>query len=364
MKNLNEILNEGIFDSDLVSSTSGLVGGWCEDYIYDRYYRQKGIPAYVIDEKHKTIIVQNDYTIELGIDAKNSPFYGFVTGYKFVNKKGKPLTRLFLNGDICGLDNIPDNIDEIHISPNPKTFDVKPQVLKDISSQLKRVKLIEFFRDYHTDEIKFKNLDLTDLKTVISNSLVIGSLEKTGFIKFNPDLKTNIIQFGYDTLGSKWNPTGAYVENLPIFKTITFKSGDFEHVKLMIEGLKDKGKSNFNNIKVNGGDLSDVEKETIKSLLNGQETEYKGHADLFNKLKTINSVINDKDGSKDRFGTPLEVGDIVLVCDSTNSKYPSFLDVYKGGTKGGRIRTEIQMMIPPRNVIKLNNPKILDLLKQ
>lgn len=202
-------------------------------------------------------------------------------------------------------------------------------------------------------------LDLSKL-TIPIDKLYIGGIKQGSQVKFNVDEKVGILQFGHGTM-YKDNPV-KFV-NLPIVKTLSFKSADFVLIKNMIEGLDDKGKSDFKSVVITCKDLNIDEKQLIKSMLCGEESDFKGFGDILKKIEFINSKVNNKDATRDRFGEFLQVGDIVLVADSTNPRWPSTLDIYKGATPGGRIRTQNYMQLSPRNVIKLNNKNILDLLK-
>ena len=353
MKNLLE----SIFDDDLTAKELDIIDDWCDTFIRDPFYKYGN---YKIDYHLKTVIMQSTWWSKLDIDASNSEFNGFPPKWNFINLKGEQIKEISLKGNIKGLRNLPSYIESIYIRPNPKTKTVEPQVLKDISSSSKKYKMISFL---YADNVKFNKLDLSDLNVTITNSLQVSGFENGATVKFNPNLKTNILQFGYYSVGNGYNDVNIDVENLPIFKTISFKAGDFDHVKAMIDGISDFGKSNFNSIVVNGSELSKEEKEAVKNILKKEESEFVSSGEILKKIAAINSVKNDKDGTKDRFGCPLNYGDVVLVCESSIPSYPSFLDVYKGCSQNGRIRTDKQKMVPPRNVIKLNNPKILELLK-
>ena len=351
MRNLNEILNEGIFDKNVAGREDDLIRGWLDRYnIKPTNISEMSIE---VDEKSKTIKFTdskypNRELDELSIFGDNQPFEGFIPGWKFVNKDGKDMSSWKLHGHIKSLKDAP--IMDIISVYTDAVIDFT--VYKDISSQFKKLKEMYF---YSGSNGQFDNLDLTELKTQV-RLLYIGNVVDGGIVKFNPDLKVETLQIGYGAID-------ASVKNLPIVKTLSFKAADFDSIRKMIEGLEDTGKSNFKSVVISCRDCNNEEKEAIKALLQGQDTEFAGYGTLLKKIEEINKVSNDSDSTKDRFGEPLSPGDIVLVADTANPKYPSSLDIYKGSTSGGRIRTEKRMQIPPRNVIKFNNPKILGLLK-
>lgn len=351
MRNLNEILNEGIFDKNVGGREDDLIRGWLERYNIN----PTGVSelSIEVDEKSKTIKFSdskypNRVLNELSIFGDNQPFEGFIPGWKFVNKDGKDVSSWKLHGRIKSLKDAPA-MDIISVYTDAV---IDPTVYKDISSQFKKLKEMYF---YSGNRGYFNNLDLAELKTQV-RLLYIGDVTDGGIIRFNPDLKVETLQIGYGAID-------ASVKNLPIVKTLSFKAADFSSIRKMIEGLEDNGKSNFKSVVISCRDCNNEEKEAIKALLQGQDTGFAGYGEILKKIEVINKVVNDKDGSKDRFGENLVPGDVVLVADTANPKWPSILDIYKGATSGGRVRTETRMQVPPRNIIKINNPKILDLLK-
>jgi hypothetical protein len=353
MRNLNEILNESIFDKNVAGGEDSLMKEWLD---------ARGIkptdasgPSVEIDEKNKTIkfIDTKWSTREVGgisITGGKQAFDGFIPGWRFIDVNGKDIVSWEIHGKIKGFKGAPAME---NISIYADDADIDSNVYKDISSQFKKLKEVYFYS--RTSINTFSSLDLSELKTQI-RLLYIGNVADGGIVKFNPDLKVETLQIGYGAID-------ASVKNLPIVKTLSFKSADFESIRKMIEGLEDKGKSNFKSVVISCRDCNNEEKEAIKSLLQGQDTGFVGFGDLVKKLKVLNSNQNLDDPTKDLFGCPLQAGDVVLVADAANPKWPSILDVYKGATSGGRVRTETRMQVPPRNIIKINNPKILELIK-
>ena len=357
MKNLNELLNEGIFDKDLATNDeSVIVQGWCETFLRSSMYRRDVEAIDYIDHKNKTVHLKL-YNESILINADSQPFTGF-PGYNFVNGRGKEIMAIQFAGDIRSVDNIPKSVTCINFYADGTKID--DDVWKGLNKQFKKIKELEFYsHDLNNPNAMWKGLDLSKL-TVPVDKMYIGNIRRNYAITFNVDEKIGILQFGYDSI---YKDNYGKVVNLPIVKTLSFKSADFESVKEMIEGLEDKGKSNFKSIIVNCKDLNAEEKQAVKDMLAGEETSFKGFGDVLKKIESINSVVNDKDATKDRFGEPLQVGDLVFVAESSNPQWPTKLDIYKGGTSGGRIRTEYNRMVPPRNVIKINNSKILGLIK-
>lgn len=351
MRNLNEILNEGIFDKNIAGREDDLIRGWLDRYnIKPTNISEASIE---VDEKSKTIIFSdskypNRELDELSIFADKQPFEGFIPGWKFVDKNGEDMSSWKLHGHIKSLKGAPV-MDIISVYTDAV---IDPTVYKDISSQFKKLKEMYF---YSGSNGQFDNLDLTELKTQV-RLLYIGNVVDGGVVKFNPDLKVETLQIGYGAID-------ASVKNLPIVKTLSFKAADFGSIRKMIEGLEDAGKSNFKSVVISCRDCNNEEKEAIKALLQGQDTGFAGFGDLIKKLKVLNSNQNLDDPTKDLFGCPLTMGDVVLIADTANPKYPSILDIYKGVTSGGRIRTETRMQVPPRNIIKINNPDILKLFR-
>ena len=351
MRNLNEILNEGIFDKNVAGKEDDLIRGWL-----DRYNIKPTNSSEVsidVDEKSKTIKFSdskypNRDLNELSIFGDKQPFEGFIPGWKFVNKDGEDVSSWKLHGHIKSLKGAPV-MDIISIYTDAV---IDPSVYKDISSQFKKLKEMYF---YSGSNGSFDSLDLTELKTQV-RLLYIGDVVNGGIVKFNSDLKVETLQIGYGAID-------ASIKNLPIVKTLSFKAADFSSIRKMIEGLEDTGKSNFKSVVISCRDCNNEEKEAIKSLLQGQDTGFAGFGDLIKKLKGLNSNQNLDDPTKDLFGCPLQVGDVVLIADTSNPKWPSILDIYKGATSGGRVRTETRMQVPPRNIIKINNPKLLELVK-
>ena len=352
MRNLNEILTEGIFDRNVTGREDDLIRGWVERYnIKPTNASEVTID---VDEKSKTIKFSDSKypdlrdIDELSIFGDKQPFEGFIPGWRFVNKEGKDILTWKLHGYIKSLKGTPA-MDIISVYTDAV---IDPTVYKDISSQFKKLKEMYF---YSGSNGSFDSLDLTELKTQI-RLLYIGDVKNGGVVRFNPDLKVETLQIGY-----RIEP--ASIKNLPIIKTLSFKDEDFDSIRKMIEGLEDKGKSNFKSIVISCRYCSNEEKEALKTLLQGQDAGFAGFGDLVKKLKVLNSNQNFDDPTKDLFGCPLTIGDVVLIADTANPKYPSILDVYKGVTSGGRVRTETRMQVPPRNIIKINNPDILKLSK-
>lgn len=351
MRNLNEILNEGIFDRNVTGGEDDLIRGWLERYSIN----PTGVSelSIEVDEKLKTIKFSDskypnrDFD-ELSIFGDKQPFEGFIPDWKFVNNEGKDVSSWQLHGHIKSLKGAPA-MDIISVYTDAV---IDSAVYKDISSQFKKLKEMYF---YSGNNGQFDGLDLTELKTQV-RLLYIGDVKSGGIVKFNPDLKVETLQIGYGAID-------ASVKNLPIVKTLSFKAADFDSIRKMIEGLEDTGKSNFKSMVISCRDCNNEEKEAIKSLLQGQDTGFAGFGDLIKKLKVLNGNQNLDDPTKDLFGCPLQVGDVVLIADTSNPKWPSTLDIYKGATSGGRVRTETRMQVPPRNIIKINNPKLLELVK-
>ena len=356
MKNLNEILTESLFDKDIISNNeSDLVRSWVEMYIRDSY-RDDVVPKFEVDDKKKTITI-SDYVVHVYGD-KNNPFTSFID-YKLLDRDGKVMTTISFRGNIKGAKGFPSYITHVYYyADNKGNNTVNDQWCRDITKYAgPSLNNIDFLSSNRDSADGFKEVDLQNLNLKIDKTLGIHNLLDHAVVNFNPTTKINILQFGYDVLDRS-----VRIEHLPIFKTLSFKTGSFDSIKEFIENVDDKGKSNFSNIKISCKDLDENEKEAVKAMLAGTDAEFSGYGEILKKINKINSVINDKDGSKDRFGEPLTPGDIVIYCCSA-SGWPSRLDIYKGGTGGGRIRTETQSMVPPRNIIKLNNPKLLELLK-
>lgn len=357
MRNLNEILNEGIFDKNVAGREDDLIRGWLDRYnIKPTNCSEVSID---VDEKSKTIKFSdskypNRDTNELSIFGDKQPFEGFIPGWKFVDKDGKDVSSWKLHGHIKSLKDAPA-MDIISVYTDAV---IDPTVYKDITSQVKKLKEMYF---YSGNNGQFDSLDLTELKIQV-RLLYIGDMGPGSVIKFNPDLRVDTLQFGYGCIKNS-NYDGAVVKNLPIVKTLSFKAADFDSIREMIEGLEDTGKSNFKSVVISCRDCNNEEKEAIKALLQGQDTGFSGFGDVIKKIKEINSHQNLDDPTKDLFGCPLNVGDVVLIADTANPRYPSILDVYKGVTSGGRIKTDSRSQVPPRNIIKINNPAILKLLK-
>ena len=352
MRNLNEILTEGIFDKNVTGREDDLIRGWLDRYnIKPTNISEMSIE---VDEKSKTIkFFDSKYPDlrdidELSIFGDKQPFEGFIPGWRFVNKEGKDILTWELHGYIKSLKEAPA-MDIINVYTDAV---IDPTVYKDISSQFKKLKAMYFYSGSNGD---FDGLDLIELKTQV-RLLYIGNVKRGGIVRFNPDLKVETLQIGYDIETTS-------IKNLPMVKTLSFKAADFDSIREMIEGLEDKGKSNFKSIVISCKDCNNEEKEALKILLQGQDTGFAGFGDLIKKLKVLNSNQNLDDPTKDLFGCPLAIGDVVLIADTANPKYPSILDVYKGATSGGRVRTETRMQVPPRNIIKINNPDILKLSK-
>ena len=354
MKNLNEILNEGIFDKDLKTNDEFVVmRGWLDQYNIEPCDTTD--PEIDIDGSSKIIkFIDSSYPkrsiMEISIRADKQAFDGFIPGWRFVDVDGDDITSWKLHGHIKGFKDAPA-MESISVYADDAVIDSK--AYKDISSQFKKLKEMYFYSRATIGT--FNGLDLSELKTHI-RLLYLGNIADGSEVRFNPDLKVETLQFGYGAID-------ASVKNLPIFKTLSFKSADFTSIHNMIDGLEDKGKSNFNSIQITCKDCNNEEKEAIKNLLKGEDTGFVGYGEILKKIEVINKVVNDNDGGKDRFGESLSPGDVVIVADTSSPKWPSFLDIYKGCSGNGRIRTEKRMQLPPRNVIKLNNPKILDLLK-
>ena len=356
MKNLNEILSESIFDDDLTTNNQDtLVKTWADAFFKDWVSSEKSGVDH-IDEASKTIFLKTTGW-DAYVVAKDQPFTGFIDEYKIVNCKNKEITTIYFAGDIRSINNIPKSVNGILFYSDFNTT-IRDNVCEEINKQFKTIKTLEFL---NISQSKWNGLDLTKLTSAVG-LLHIGGSSEDAEIKFNVNQKVGTLQFGYDSIFHNGGKTSKVV-NLPIVKTLSFKSGDFESIRSMIEGLENKGNSNFKSMNISCRDLNAQEKEALKKLLQGEETDFAGYGKILKKIESINSIVNDNDGSKDRFGESLEPGDVVLVADTTNPKWPSFLDIYKGCSSNGRIRTESRMQLPPRNVIKINNPKILDLLK-
>lgn len=357
MKSLKKILNEGIFDNNVVGGEDSLVRSWIEIYNIQTTYSDE--VSIEVDEKSKTIKFSdskypNRHIDELSIFGGKQPFEGFIPGWKFVNIAGEDILLWKFHGHIKSLKKAPA-MSTISVYTDAV---IDPSVYKDISSQFKKLKEMCF---YSGDNSNFDNLDLTELKTQV-RLLYIGDMGPGSIIKFNPDLRVDTLQFGYGCINNS-SYDGAVVKNLPIVKTLSFKAADFSSIRKMIEGLEDTGKSNFKSVVISCRDCNNEEKETLKALLQGQDIGFAGFSDILKKIQNINNHQNLDDPTKDLFGCPLQLGDVVLIADTANPKWPSILGIYKGSTTGGRIKTDSRSQVPPRNIIKINNPKLLELFK-
>jgi hypothetical protein len=350
MKSLQQTIKESIFDKNLASGKEEeLVRGWLETYM--PFHAKEAI----IDTSKNTITVNtignNNQITEINIgpanDSNARPFDGFP--YKIVNKSGKPMKSIRIYGPVASLDGIPDSIEEIKIDAPSNGRLYSDKIFDDINKTFKSLKSMMFVVPYNGAH--WRDLDLSRLKIPVK-TLYIG--ENIGPTTFNPDLNVSTLQIGYNGL--------CQYNNLPtINRVLSFKYGTLEDISKWIGDMKDKGKSNFSKINISCKDLNEEEKNAVKELLMGNQSSFEGYGNLIKKLKQINAVINEKDVTKDRFGEPLSPGDIVICC-SSDPNWPSKLDIYKAPA-GSRIRCQEHSQVPPRNIIKVNNPTILKLLK-
>ena len=353
MKDLKLIL-ESLFDNDLVTKDD-YIEMWCDEHLTNIYGNK---PKYKIDHANKKVIFPNEDFNQswnfLAIFFKNDNKVVF-PDYKFVDKNDRCAKQVNLYGNIDnleGIDKISDSLQNIHFVD----CKVDEKSYKDINKYLKKLNQLYFMM--RESKQLFGDIDLSEL-TIPVHEIYVDDLMSGATITYNVNQKVDIVSFGYKALNIK-------IKSLPIIKTLSFKYGGFEKIKNIVVGIEDKGKSNFDKVAISDRDLTADEKNAIKELLKGESEEDSSvneYVKILKKLDVINHVINTKDATKDRFGEKLNSGDIVLVADSTNPQWPSILDIYKSTTSGGRIRTQYRSQLPPRNVIKLNNPKILELLK-
>ena len=356
MESLTKILREGLFDHDLATKGDA-VAIWCDQHLENMYGNK---PEYEIDHTHKKVIFSNEdfsygwNTFE--VFFKNGDKVWF-PDYKFVDKKDRGAKLVTLYGDIDklnGIDKISDSLQSIFF----KNGRIDTQVYKDINKYFKKLNQIYFVMDAESKGMLFGDIDLSEL-TIPVHEIYIADHKPGATITYNTNQKVDIVSFGYNCSNTK-------IKSLPILKILSFKCGDFECIQNIVNGIEDKGKSDFDKVTISDRGLTVEEKKAIKELLKGDSTSAGGvneYMKTIKKLDIINKTINTEDATKDRFGEKLQLGDVVLIADSANPQWPSTLDIYKGATTGGRIRTQNRSQLPPRNVIKLNNPKILELLK-
>ncbi len=331
MRNLNEILTEGLFDDNVTKDV---------DVTYANYLISfactKGCK---IDEKSKTIIIPQDYgRLQLydSENSKNQHFMGFPSrNWKIVNGQGKEFTALTISCRIDDLINIPDSIKDITIEGswednNKYTQDELDRVLKSCNDAKKLQNLMISCHLPKTDlsnlTLKLQRLSIYTFKKI--NQTVI----------FNPDQKVNVLEIGYN-IGE--------LENLPAdLKQISTKGEGVDLIRIMHN--VNVGNNDISKIIFKGRHVSKQDIETIRLDASGQDaTEEKKRFDKNAKLISTLKV-NDTDPTKDATGRSLKYGDVVYV---TNDSYYPY-DVYVG--VAGKMIKCLNTQSKPKFIIKMD----------
>lgn len=329
MRNLNEILTEGIFDDNTAKDIDIVFVKNLADFI--------GSHECEIDEKTKTIIIPQDYDRLTLYDSENSGnfiFHGFPSKkWKIVNRKGKEFTSLTITCQIDGLINIPDSIKDIVIEgswdDNKKyTQDELNNILDGCNDAKKLQNLII---SCHLPET-----DLSKLSLKLQRLSVYSFKNTKNTVIFNPNQKVNILEIGYNI---------SELKNLPAdLKQISTKDDGQNLIRIMHNA--NIGNNDISKIIFKGRHVSQQDIETIRRDASGQGvTEEKKRFDKNAKLiPTLK--INDTDPTKDATGRSLKYGDIVYV-----TNYSSF-DVYVG--VAGKMIKCLNTQSKPKFIVKMD----------
>ena len=331
MRNLNEILNEGIFDNN---ATKDIDVVFANDLL--KFAR---VEESEIDEKSKTIIIPQDYDCLYLYDSEDPQcptFHGFPSRkWKIVNNRGKEFTSLKISCQIDDLVNIPDSIKDIVLegswdSNKKYTQDELDSFLKGCNDAKKLQTL--------TISCHLPKTDLSNL-TLKLQRIHIFTFEKTDItVVFNPNQKVNVLEIGYNI---------GWLENLPAdLKQISTKDDGQNLVRIMSK--VDVGNNDISKIIFKGRHVSKQDIEAIVRNASGQEeTEEKKRFDKNVKLLPTLKA-NDTDPTKDATGRSLKYGDVVYVINNPNSPF----DVYVG--VAGKMIKCLNSQSKPKFIVKMD----------
>lgn len=333
MRNLNEILNEGIFDNNATKDIDVVFANDLLKFVGMRENESE------IDEKSKTIIIPQDYDSLYLYDSKDPQcptFRGFPSRkWKIVNGQGKEFTSLKISCQIDGIVNIPDSIKDIVLDGS--WDDNKKYTQDELDSFLKGCNDAKKLQTL-TISCHLPKTDLSNL-TLKLQRLSIYTFEKIDLtVVFNPNQKVNVLEIGYNI---KW------LENLPAdLKQISTKDDGQNLIRIMSK--VDVGNNDVSKIIFKGRHISQQDIESIKRSAGGQEdTEEKKRFDK-NKALIYTLKINDSDPTKDAAGRSLKYGDVVYVTNNPNSPF----DVYVG--VAGKMIKCLNTQSKPKFIIKMD----------
>ena len=326
MRNLNEILNEGIFDNNATKDIDVVFANDLLKFV--------GVKESEIDEKSKTIIIPQDYVFLHLYDSKDPQcptFHGFPSRkWKIVNSRGKEFTSLIISCQIDDIINIPDSIKDIVLEGSKYTQDELDSFLKGCNDAKK---LQTLTIGCHLPKTNLSNLTL---KLQRINIFTFEKIDIT--VVFNPNQKVDVLEIGYNI---------GWLENLPAdLKQISTKDDGQNLIRIMSK--VDVGNNDVSKIIFKGRHVSKQDIETIIRNASGQEeTEEKKR---FNKnVKLLPTFkFNDTDPTKDATGRSLKYGDVVYVTNNPNSPF----DVYVG--VAGKMIKCLNCQSKPKFIVKMD----------
>lgn len=330
MRNLNEILNEGIFSDN----TSGDI-----DDVFVNDFVKFVAHKCNIDKHTKTITIDiHGDTMYIGDhEDDNEVFHGFPTKkWKIVNKSGKEFTIINAHSQMDNFINIPDSIKEISFQGSWYKRKYNQNELDNIltaCNDAKRLQTLTISCHLPKTDLSKLSLKLQRLNVYVADSNNIKSS-----VSFNPNQKVSVLEIGYN-IGS--------LENLPAgLKQITARCSGDDLIGIMHN--VDTGNNDISKIVFKGRHISQQDIETIRRDAGGQDaTEEKKHFDKNAKL--ISTLkINDTDPTKDATGRPLKYGDVVYV--TNNSNYPFDIYISAAGSMIKCLNTQSK----PKFIVKMD----------
>ena len=307
MRNLNEILNEGIFSDNTSDDIDDV---FVNDFV--KFVAHKCN----IDKQTKTITIDiHGDTMYIGDhEDDNEVFHGFPTKkWKIINKSGKEFTIINAHSQMDNFINIPDSIKEISFQGSWYKRKYNQNELDNIltaCNDAKRLQTLTISCHLPKTDLSKLSLKLQRLNVYVADSNNIKSS-----VSFNPNQKVSVLEIGYN-IGS--------LENLPAgLKQITARCSGDDLIRIMHN--VDTGNNDISKIVFKGRHISQQDIETIRRDAGGQDaTEEKKYFDKNTKL--ISTLkINDTDPTKDATGRSLKYGDVVYVTNNPNCPFDIYI---------------------------------------
>ena len=335
MRNLNEILNEGIFNDQITSDIDDVfVNNFVKIVKNDNSNYKIDVDN---DKKIITLPIPGDY-LYIYRNKNGEVFQGFPSKkWKIVNKSGKEFKTLTISCSIDNLINIPDSIKEISLGGY--MADYTQRELDNIFEGCNKAKNLQTL----TVKCCIQKTDLSKLTLKLQRLNIYNAdnnIKPT--VVFNPNQKVSILEIGYSI---------KELENLPSgIKQITSKLSGEDLIRIMSN--VNVGDNDISKIIFKGRNISQQDIESIKRNASGQEdTEEKKRFDK-NKALIYTLKANDSDPTKDATGRPLKYGDVVYMVNSPLTGTTPPFDIYVGTT--GKMIKCLNTQSKPKFIIKMD----------